>query len=321
MLLMSLDSRSASELLKGLSPSQIESLSLEMARLSSEGKKLTQNKAQVVREFCASLQSDKSSGLNLRTFFSETLQAVVGDKKARDIEQKVQAMVEKRNPFDFMSSATVDELALALAGECPQTISVVLSELPAKKAAELLPLLDKDMCFKAVWDMATPKKMNSKIKERMAAIISERLKGVKGETIVRENKENLRNIAMMLSDTDRNLRNEALEKLKGQDEETGTMIMNLMVTWRDIPTIADRSLQEALRAVETSKLAVALFQADEEIVQKIRANISARAAESLDEEISLMQEPLEEEVLEAREQVVRPLRDANQEGTLRRVRV
>jgi hypothetical protein len=37
----------------------------------------------------------------------------------------------------------------------------------------------------------------------------------------------------------------------------------------------------------------------------------------LDEEISLMQDPLEKEVLEAREEVVGPMRDANEQGTLR----
>ena len=37
----------------------------------------------------------------------------------------------------------------------------------------------------------------------------------------------------------------------------------------------------------------------------------------LDEEISLMQEPMEEEVIEAREEIVRPLREANEAGTLR----
>ncbi len=321
MLLLSLDSKTASQLLKGLSASQIESISVEIARLGRDAKKLAQGKNQAVHEFCKSLESNQGAGLSLNTFFNETLHNVVGDEKARDIQQKVQATVDKRNPFEFMNSATVDELALALHNECPQTIAVVLSELQPRKAAELLPLLDKDMAFKAVWDMATPKKLSRVIKERMAEIICERLKGLKGETVIRENKENLRNIAIMLSDTERNLRNEAIDNLKGQNEETGTMIMNLMVTWRDIPTIADRSLQEALRSVETSKLAIALYQADEEVIQKIRANISARAAESLDEEISLMQEPLEEEVLEAREQVVAPLRDANQEGTLRRVRV
>jgi hypothetical protein len=32
-----------------------------------------------------------------------------------------------------------------------------------------------------------------------------------------------------------------------------------------------------------------------------------------------MQEPLEKEILDAREEVVNPLRDANESGTLRRV--
>ncbi len=90
-----------------------------------------------------------------------------------------------------------------------------------------------------------------------------------------------------------------------------------MITWEDILSIADRSLQEALRAVESGKLAVALYGADEEIAQKIRSNISERAVTMLDEEASLMQEPLEKEVLDAREEVVGPLREANEEGKLR----
>jgi flagellar motor switch protein FliG len=69
--------------------------------------------------------------------------------------------------------------------------------------------------------------------------------------------------------------------------------------------------------VESGKLAVALYGADEEIAQKIRSNISERAVTMLDEEASLMQEPLEKEVLDAREEVVNPLREANEEGKLR----
>jgi flagellar motor switch protein FliG len=90
-----------------------------------------------------------------------------------------------------------------------------------------------------------------------------------------------------------------------------------MITWEDITSVADRSLQEALRSVDSSKLALALYRADEDIVQKIRSNISDRVVSMLDEEISLMQEPLEKEVLDAREELVRPLREANAEGTLR----
>jgi len=95
------------------------------------------------------------------------------------------------------------------------------------------------------------------------------------------------------------------------------MIRRLMITWEDITSVADRSMQESLRSVDSGKLAMALYGADEDVAEKIRSNISDRARAMLDEEISLMQEPLEKEVLEAREEVVKPLRDANEEGTLR----
>jgi hypothetical protein len=40
----------------------------------------------------------------------------------------------------------------------------------------------------------------------------------------------------------------------------------------------------------------------------------------VEEEMSLMQEPLEKEIFDAREEIVDPLRKANEEGTLRRTR-
>jgi flagellar motor switch protein FliG len=93
-----------------------------------------------------------------------------------------------------------------------------------------------------------------------------------------------------------------------------------MVTWDDVPRIADRSLQEALRSVDAKKLALALYGCDAEIVEKIRKNISERAAAALEEESSLMQEPLDKEVQDAREEIVEPLRKANEEDKLRFVR-
>ena len=48
---MSLDPKSASELLEGLTPAQIKALSIEMARIYARGKEETKNKTQVIGEF------------------------------------------------------------------------------------------------------------------------------------------------------------------------------------------------------------------------------------------------------------------------------
>jgi flagellar motor switch protein FliG len=123
----------------------------------------------------------------------------------------------------------------------------------------------------------------------------------------------------VLSGLRNDLRDQLLDEIGKYDEEIGSKVRALMITWEDILSIADRSLQEALRSVDSGKLALALYGADKEIDQKIRSNISERAVAMLDEEISLMQEPLEEEVLAAREELVGLLRDANQEGKLRMI--
>ncbi len=320
LLLMNLDSHTATKLIKGLSPSEVEVLSLEMAHIKAQGHMTAKNKDKVSVEFYKSLVSNKNEGLNLNSFFNETLGNVLGEEKAKKVQSQVRKIMEKRNPFDPINSATNDELALALEEESPQTIAIILSELNPRKAAELLSLLNKDRCFDAVWGMTNPPKLDKNIRERIADVICKRLKGLKGEVIVQKDDGTLRDIAIMLSDVEKDLRDETLDQLSDHDEETAAMIKKLMITWQDIPTIADRSLQEALRSIDSGKLAIALYQADEEITEKIRANISERACETLEEEMSLMQDPLDEEVFEAREEVVKPLRDANEDGTLRRIK-
>ena len=103
-----------------------------------------------------------------------------------------------------------------------------------------------------------------------------------------------------------------LGEIEEHDEDTANMVRALMVTWEDIPKIEDRSLQEILRTIDAGVLAKALFGADIIITEKIRSNISERAAEMVDEETSLMAEPRKKEILDAREEVVKPLREANE---------
>jgi flagellar motor switch protein FliG len=194
---------------------------------------------------------------------------------------------------------------------------VVLSELSTKKSQEVLSLLDEEIRLKAVCKMTNPEMVGSGVRRRMAATVTKRLKSFQGETVMERPEEALRKLALVLSGLERDVRDQMLAEIGKNDEETAAMVKRLMITWEDITSVADRSLQEALRNVDSGKLALALHGADEDIAQKIRSNMSDRAVSLLDEEIALMQEPLDKEVLNAREEVVRPLREANEEGTLR----
>jgi flagellar motor switch protein FliG len=122
----------------------------------------------------------------------------------------------------------------------------------------------------------------------------------------------LRKVALVLSGLDKEKRDSMLKEIETRDKETARTVKALMVTWDDIPKIEDRSLQQVLRNIEAAVLAKALHGADAVIAAKIRSNISERASEMVDEEASLMGEPRKKDVLMAREEVVKPLREANE---------
>jgi flagellar motor switch protein FliG len=121
---------------------------------------------------------------------------------------------------------------------------------------------------------------------------------------------------VILRNLGKELRDGMLAAIKEKDEESGKMVTQLMIVWEDIPLIADRSLQEGLRKIDAQKLALALVKADETITKKIRANISERAAATIDEETSLMSSPKKEAIAEAKEEVVEVLRGMNEKGEL-----
>jgi flagellar motor switch protein FliG len=321
MLLMSLDAATATELLKGLDAKEIQEIAMELARINTSKRHDAKEQAKIVQEFC-NLLREKQTCFNMRAFLDEMLVKVLDKDKVEQIQSQIKNATEKKDLFVDIRSASADELVLALEDQHPQTIALVLSELAPKKSQDVLSILNEESRLKAVCKMTNPDVLAAGVKRRMASVVSERLRGFKGEATVARparREQNLRKLAVVLSGLEKDLRDQLLGEISKHDEETGTKVRALMVTWEDITSIADRSLQEALRTVESSKLAVALYGADEEIAKKIRSNISERAVAMLDEETSLMQEPLEKEVLDAKEEVVKPLREANEAGTLRMV--
>jgi len=317
MLLMSLDTLTAVELLRGLDAEEIQEIAIELARIDASEGRDVKEQAKIAREFCNSLHQEQNQRFNVKAFLNEMLVKVLDKDKAEHIQSQVKKATEQKDLFLDIRQASTDELVLALDGEHPQTIAVVLSELPPKKSQEILSLLTEETRLKAVCKMTNPELMGNGVKQRMVYTITKRLKSFKGETLVEKPEQTLRKLALVLSGLEKDMRDPMLAEIGKNDEETASMIRRLMITWEDITSVADRSLQESLRSVDSGKLALALYGADEDIVQKIRSNISDRARGMLDEEISLMQEPLEKEVLEAREQVIKPLREANEEGKLR----
>ena len=319
-LLMNLDKATATKLLSGLPSEDVEEIGVELARLDASGQRDLQEEERITQTFVDTLAKGHNPAANIRSFLNETLLTSVDKDKAEQINSRITKASRGKDPFAAIRSASTDELVLALEGEHPQTAAVVLSEMSPVKGQEVLSLLSEELRNKAVCKMTNQDIVQSGVRERMASMVSAKLKTFEGETLQERpevKEQNLRKLALVLSGLEQELRDQLLDEIKNHDEEMLATVRRLMVTWNDIPSIADRSLQEALRGIDANRLAVALYGADEQIAKKIRSNISERAAAMLDEETGLLQEPLPKEIAEAQDEVCKPLRDANEEGKLR----
>ncbi|MBN2136617.1 MAG: hypothetical protein JW720_02310 [Sedimentisphaerales bacterium] len=316
MLLMSLDAATASELLKGVDARVVQELAVELAYLDAAGHRSSRTTAEVAQQFCNSLQSQDI--FQIDTFLNQMLKNTVGSDKAEDIQSQIEQLLRKRDPFIPIRSADSRTIAAVLEQEHPQAAAVVLSELPAKKSSEVIGLLGESIRLTAVSRITTCETVTREAKTRIAEAVVKRLETFASTSGAAQAgpDQSLRKVAVILRNLEPELREGLLGAIKGADEDAAAKVTDLMIIWEDIPQISDRPLQEGLRGIDAKQLALALFKADQLIVEKIKSNISERASATLDEEASLMSAPKEAEIKEARGQVIAALRELDAKGEL-----
>ncbi len=312
LLLSSLDPASAAELLKVARPEVANRLVAELAVLGAAPQ--PQEVAQHAREFLGQLNETLGGGAN-RKFLRELLENALGKDKSREMLSRLEEMKRQRDPFHAVRGLEAGELAEALAGESPQVVAVVLSELPPRKSTELLGRLEETVRLEAVRGIAVGEEASAEVRRRVADLVLSRLKAPTARQAGRREQQ-VRKVALVLRGLAGEVRSGLLQAILQSEPEAGGAIRDAMVTWEDIVSITDRSLQEFLRSTEARKLALALVGADPATTRKLRSNMSERAGALLDEEVSLLASPKAADIAAAREALLKDLRELNANNKL-----
>ncbi len=319
LLLVALGPAHAAELLKDAPADAVTRLTAELMTLDTG--RDPEALAAPLREFVALLQGG-GPPTSAADFARRVLVGALGRDRAAAILDEVTALLQARDPFQAIRRAPAASLAAVIGGEHPQVATVILGELSPEKSAALLQALGEEVRGEAVQRMAAGASVSPEARQRIAALVRERLAsrpaaGSAGAAEAPGQAEaRLRRVALLLRNLRTDLRGPLLEAIEAQDADTAAAVRNLMVTWEDVASVADRSLQDILRDVDGGVLAMALMGADETVDAKVRANISERARALVDEEQSLMQKPKAEEVEAAREDILGRLREKNASGDL-----
>ncbi|MFZ0382135.1 MAG: flagellar motor switch protein FliG, partial [Solirubrobacteraceae bacterium] len=124
-LLVSLGPDKAAEVFKHLRDEEIESLSLEMAKLQRVDPLTT---GAVLEEFAATVEAIDSRMSGGVDYAREVLQRALGAERALEIIGRLSSVIEMR-PFEFLRRTPAEQLVTFLRNESPQTVALVVANL------------------------------------------------------------------------------------------------------------------------------------------------------------------------------------------------
>jgi flagellar motor switch protein FliG len=280
--LLSLDQELAATVLSGLEKDEIETLSLEIARIRNIEKS---ERDVVLEEFYHLELAQKYVAQGGLAYAKALLEKSLSPNDAAKVLETLEHSI-RSVPFNFLRKAEAENLLTFIQDEHPQTIALILSHLTPAKGSEILKGLPAEKQVEVIKRIATmehtsPEVINQverALEKRLAAIVTQEFQEAGG----------IESVAEMLNVTDRSTEKTILENLEEEDAELVEQIKKLMFVFEDILKVNDRGIQALLKEVDNEELALSLKTASPELREKIFRNMSDRATELIKEEMDYM---------------------------------
>ena len=220
------------------------------------------------------------------------------------------------DPLDDLKRISAIRLAAALRGESPKAIAMILDRVGDEHAAKILeslPDADRNAAFLLMQEKSTAP---ADVILRLARAVVVKSLSITEEELARDEDDAEARMARMLRAMDRTAQFAILENIEATDAEAAARIRNRLYVFDDLLRLEDRSLQLVLGEVDSRTLAMSLFEAVEEIKDRVLGNLSRRARETLEEELDLLGSINDAEVQGARKSVVDSIAKLDKQGDL-----
>jgi flagellar motor switch protein FliG len=309
-LLLSVDSQTASALLKQMAPSTVEEVTRELASISSVS---SQVRNSVVREFYNMVLAQSwvtEGGLAYATsLVKRSLDPSIADQIVQQVSQTVQ-----QQPFTFLQKAESDHLLTFIQDEHPQTIALIVSHLPYHKSAEILAGLPAQKQIEVVKRIANMEQTNPEVIREVERGLESRLSNMLTQRL--EKTGGVDTVAEVLNLVDRSTEKGILEGLETDDPDLVEAIRRLMFVFEDILLVNDKGIQSVLKEIDNDELALSLKTASDELKEKVFKNMSERASELIKEDMEYMGPVRVSDVEAAQQRIVDVVRRLEEAGEI-----
>ncbi|GAW51213.1 MULTISPECIES: flagellar motor switch protein FliG [unclassified Nocardioides] len=309
--LIQLGRDNAAAVLNHLSDAEVEAISAEIARLEYvDG---TESSA-VLAEFTEMATARANIAQGGLAFARTMLEQSLGHERAHEIIERLQAAAIQM-PFQFLHRADPAQVRTFIADEHPQVIALVLAHMTPDKASLVLSSLPSNLQAQVAHRIAVMDRTSPEIIRAVEASLERKLSSVLQPSEM-SRVGGVDPLVNIINRSDRITERQIVEGLEALDAELADEVRSRMFMFEDILSIEDRSVQLVLRQVESTDLALALKGVSDAVRDKITTNMSARAAETLLEEVELLGAVRLAQVEEAQQAVIRTIRQLEEQGQI-----
>lgn len=300
--IIALGADKASQIYKYMEPSEVEQLTIEVARMGFLSSEQTEEILADYHKMCMTNKAVTEGGLE---YARMVLEKAYGTQAADDLLNKVTKSLKNRE-FSFMSKADVKALYSALQRERAQTIALVLSYVDADKAAGVIAQLDEKKQIQVVEGMAMIDSVSPSTVKIVEAEMSKKFSNIVTDANVKVG--GIDYVANVMNNLDRASERNIFDGLSNYNQDLADEIRKRMFVFEDIVTMDDRSVQRFVRDCDTRDLVLALKAANEEVANKLFVNMSGRMAETIRDDLEITTNVRMKDVEEAQQRIVDVIR-------------
>jgi flagellar motor switch protein FliG len=210
--------------------------------------------------------------------------------------------------------ASARRLAVLLRAEPPQTVALVLSHLPRRKASFILASLSRDLRAQVTRRMASMSELRPRVVAEVGRALAARLSEVEDEPLV--GVDGLAIAVDTLKGLGRALGSEVVRALEDEQPDLAETLRDRLFTFEMLQGIPERDVPELLKQIDRGTLALALKGADPELQEKFLSGMSERAGQMLREEMDFYLTPRVAEIEQAQRGIVDVALRLEKEGSL-----
>ncbi|MCM2317715.1 flagellar motor switch protein FliG [Pseudomonas linyingensis] len=278
-LLLSLDEDSAAEVFKYLSTQDVETVSLEMARLQQVSH---DEMRQVLDDFFDETEQYAAINLLSSDHIRSVLTKALGSERAETLIEDILDASGTSSGIDKLNLMEPSMVAELIRDEHPQIIATILVHLERPQAADILQLFEDRLRNDIVLRIATFNGVQPAALQELTEVLGGMLDG---QNLKRSKMGGVRTAAEILNLLNSNQEEAAIETLRAHNEELAQKILDEMFLFENLLDVDDRGIQMILKEVDTNSLVVALKGAEPALLDKFLRNMSQRAAQLFREDL------------------------------------